>query len=160
MNIFLGIIVAIISSISMYFFLYKLSIELTFQVMEEIIFIAFLMYLYLSIINYYFSKKDIIDECRLENKIILYSSWAVILLLCFILYLFKIIKKENVKIDFYVVFCLNIISITHIEIIFRIFNIELRHYSVIHICLFIDVFLLSLFFYLLIFGQYKKMKMK
>ena len=74
MNIFFGIILAIISSISMYFFLYKLSIELTFQVMEEIIFIAFLMYLYLSIINYYFSKKDIINECRRENKIILYSS--------------------------------------------------------------------------------------
>ena len=158
MNLFLGLILSIISSISMYIFLYKLVIELKFKVIKDIMLMSILMYLYLSIISYLYSKKDISGESRKENKIILFSSWMVIILFCFIFNFFEIIKKEEVKFDLLIVLCLNIISITHIEIVVRRFNIQLRNYSMVHICLFIDIFLLSFFYYLFNFAELKKMK--
>lgn len=158
MNLFLGLILSIISSISMYIFLYKLVIELKFKVIKDIMLMSILMYLYLSIISYLYSKRDINGESRKENKIILFSSWMVIILFCFIFNFFEIIKKEEIKFALFVVLCLNIISITHIEIVVRRFNIQLRNYSMVHICLFIDIFLLSFFYYLFNFAELKKTK--
>jgi len=158
MNFFLGLILSIISSISMYIFLYKLVIELKFKVIKDIILISILMYLYLSIISYLYSKRDISGESRKENKIILFSSWMVIILFCFIFNFFEIIKKEEVKFALLVVLCLNIISITHIEIVVRRINIQLRNYSMVHICLCIDIFLISFFYYLFNFAELKKTK--
>ena len=147
-NIFVEIMLAIISSIAMYFFLYKLSIVMSFRIIKDVMILTISMYLYLSIINYYFSFRE--NAVLNEVEIIFYSSWGVMLLFCIIFYLFKIINPENSVFAFIIVFFLNIISIVHIEIIFRDLNITFRHYSIIHICLFIDVFLLSLFILLLL----------
>ena len=153
-NIFLEIMLAIISSISMYFFLYKLSIALTFLIIKDVMILTISMYLYLSIINYYFSNQEIarVDQAEL----IFYSSWMFILFFCIIFYLFDIVNQENLAFAFLAVFFLNIISIIHIEIIFLEINITLRHYSIIHICLFIDAFLLSLFLYLIYIAEKKR----
>ena len=142
-NIFVEIMLAIISSIAMYFFLYKLSIVMSFRIIKDVMISIISMYLYLSIINYYFSFRE--NAVVNEVEIIFYSSWGIMLLFCIIFYLFKIINPENSVFAFIIIFFLDIISIVHVELIFRDLNITFRHYSIIHICLFIDVFLLSLF---------------
>lgn len=160
MNFFLGLILSIISSISMYFFLYKLVIVLTFKVINDLMLMTFVMFLYLSIINYIYSKRDINRENRNDNKIILYSSWIVILFFYFIFYYFEIIKKQKVKFDLLIMLFMNIISINHIEILFQGFDIKLKNYPVIRLCLFIDIFLVSLIYYLIYFAEYKELKLK
>ena len=68
------------------------------------------------------------------------------------------INLEITIFDFFVVFCLFIIVIIHIEMIFHDFNVRIKHYPIINISLFIDVSILSLFFYLFYISEENKNK--
>ena len=147
MSIIIGLILFIISSIFMYLFLYKLTVIITLQVIKNIMSITILMYLYLSIVNLFFSFfEDII-----ENKplFIYLSSWFIIFLLCFIFYKCDFINKEIALFSFCVACFLNIISTGHIKIIFMIFEVILKDYLIIHMSLSIDLALLSLLFFII-----------
>lgn len=154
MNIYLEIILAIISSIFMYFFLYKLIVILTFPFIKSIMIITIPIYLYLSLVNFYSYFRGHFSAILLFNTSFL-GSWLFIFVLCLIFPLFKIIDKEFAVYDLCIVFILNCISLIHLEFIFKDINIRLRHYPILHISLFIDIFLLSAF-YFLIYLLYKK----
>ena len=115
------------------------------------------MFLNLSIIYFYYSTQE---NAEIKN-IIFYSATSVIYIFCHILYLIKMIKMINLEIaifDFFFVFCLFIIIIIHIEMIFHDFNVRIKHYPIINISLFIDVSILSLFFYLFYISEENKNK--
>ena len=153
MNIVVGLITLIISSIFMYLFLYRLSVIMTLQFIKMVMIITISMYLYLSIINLYFSFFENVIE---YIKIFVYlSSWIFILLLSFIFYLYDFVDKKIATLSFCIVCSLNIISTLHIEIIFCLFEVILRDYLIIHLILFIDSILLSLSFFL--FTRIRKM---
>ena len=76
------------------------------------------MFLNLSIIYFYYSTQE---NAEIKN-IIFYSATSVIYIFCHILYLIKMINLEITIFDFFVVFCLFIIVIIHIEMIFHDFN--------------------------------------
>ena len=110
------------------------------------------MFLNLSIIYFYYSTQE---NAEIKN-IIFYSATSVIYIFCHILYLIKMINLEITIFDFFVVFCLFIIVIIHIEMIFHDFNVRIKHYPIINISLFIDLSILSLFFYLFYISEENK----
>ena len=112
------------------------------------------MFLNLSIIYFYYSTQE---NAEIKN-IIFYSATSVIYIFCHILYLIKMINLEIAIFDFFVVFCLFIIVIIHIEMIFHDFNVRIKHYPIINISLFIDLSILSLFFYLFYISEENKNK--
>ena len=160
MNIYLEIILAIISSIFMYFFLYKLVVILTFKFFKSITLVTFPMYLFLSLLNFYSYFIGNFPPTSLFNISVL-GSWLFVCLLCIIFYLLKIIDSEFAVNDLYVAIFLNFISIIHTDLIFKGINIRFKHYPILHVCLFIDIFILSLFnYFLYILEKNKKNEIK
>ena len=143
LNIFFAIILAIISSISMYFFLYFFTVFLTPNVLNSIMFITIPMFLNLSIIHFYYSSQE-----NVEGKIIFFSTTIVIYLFSHILNLIKMINLGIAIYDFCVVFCLFIIVFINIDMLFKDFNVRLKHYPIIHLSLFIDVCILNFILYI------------
>ena len=155
LNTSVAIILAIISTISMYFFLYKFAVFLTINVLNSIMIITISMFLYLSIVHFYFSFQENDDL-----KAIFLSTTIVIYLFCHILYLIKMINLKIAIFDFFIVFFLFIIVFTHIEMLFKNFDVRLKHYPIININLFIDIFLLNFFLYIFYSSGKKKNKGK
>ena len=151
LNIFFAIILAIISSISMYFFLYFFTVFLSPNVLNSIMLITIPMFLNFSIIYFYYSSQE-----NAEGKIIFFSTTIVIYLFSHILNLIKMINLGIAIFDFCVVFCLFIIVFINIDMLFKDFNVRLKHYPIIHLSLFIDVCILNFILYIFYASWEKK----
>ena len=80
---------------------------------------------------------------REENEyIILIFSLISIFLCCLIMGLFKILNISTIVGIFFIVGILNIFSWSHIMFFYEKKNITINDYPMIHVCLFIDIFLL------------------
>ena len=145
LNTLIAIILSLTSSILMFFFLYKLGVVLTFQVLKSLMLVTIIMYLNLSLVFFYYSMQNMNNL----DHVIFLSTAIVCYFFCYLFYYINMISFDFALFDFFAIYCLSLIAIFHLEFIFDGINIRLKHYPIINLNLFIDVFLLSLFVYLM-----------
>lgn len=145
LNTLFAIILSITSSILMFFFLYKLAVQFTFQILKSLMLITIIMYLNLSVVFFYYSTQN-----RNYLDFVIFLSTAIVCyFFCHLFYLINMIKYEIALFDFFVVYGLSLIAIIHLEFIFTGINIRLKYYPIINLFLFIDVFLICVFIFLM-----------
>ena len=141
------IIIALISSICFYFYLYKLCILLSFQIFTYLFLTSITMYLWLSF-YYFFEFAEDMAELDLKTCILIF-------LCCLLIFIFE-------KIDFLLslgififVVILNFCSLNHVNDLIMTDNINtINRYLLLHMCLFMDINLTAFIFILLGNGEY------
>ena len=134
------ILISLLSSFSLFCFLYKFSILYTFDIIKYIILIACSSYLNLSF-NYYFGfAVDNID------KEIFIQSCILPILISFILLICKIFNYKSFFFNVVLSFFLCFLSILHMDYLVKKKNYDIDDYPIINICLFIDIVITTLYF--------------
>ena len=134
------ILISLLSSFSLFCFLYKFSILYTFDIIKYIILIACSSYLNLSF-NYYFGfAVDNID------KEIFIQSCILPILISFILLICKIFNYKSFFFNVVLSFFLCFLSILHMDYLFKKKNYNIDDYPIINICFFIDIVITTLYF--------------
>ena len=134
------ILISLLSSFSLFCFLYKFSILYTFDIIKYIILIACSSYLSLSF-NYYFGfAVDNID------KEIFIQSCILPILISFILLICKIFNYKSFFFNVVLSFFLCFLSILHMDYLVKKKNYDIDDYPIINICLFIDIVITTLYF--------------
>ena len=134
------ILISLISSFSLFCFLYKFSILYTFDIIKYILLIAFSTYLNLSF-NYYFgfAQDDINDEIFIQSSILP-------IIISFILLICKIFNYKSFFFNALLSFFIGFISIFHMDYLVKKKNYDIDDYPIINICLFIDIVITTLYF--------------
>ena len=135
-------IIAFISSISFYFYLYELCIILSFQIFTYLLFASLIMYLFLSFF-YFFELFESIAEAILKSFIIIFFC-------CLLIFIFRIADFYLSLLIFTFVECLNIVSLFHVKYIIKKYYRTINQYFLLHMSLFMDINLI----FLLIYGFY------
>ena len=132
-------IIAFISSISFYFYLYELCIILSFQIFTYLLFASLIMYLFLSFF-YFFELFESIAEAILKSFIIIFFC-------CLLIFIFRIADFYLSLLIFIFVEFLNIVSLIHIIGLFDLNMNQKNRNLLLHMCLFMDINLTVLFVY-------------
>ena len=132
-------IIAFISSISFYFYLYELCIILSFQIFTYLLFASLIMYLFLSFF-YFFELFESIAEAILKSFIIIFFC-------CLLIFIFRIADFYLSLLIFIFVECLNIVSLFHVKYIIKKYYRTINQYFLLHMSLFMDINLIFLLFY-------------
>ena len=126
------IIIALISSICFYFYLYKLCIILSFQNFTYILFVSIAMYLWLSF-YYFFEFAEDITKTALK-------TFIVIIFCCLLFFIFKITDFGLSFAIFMVVVILNIVSLNHVNDLIKDYFIStINRCLLLYMCLFMDI---------------------
>ena len=146
------ILISLLSSFSLFCFLYKFSILYTFDIIKYIILIACSSYLNLSF-NYYFGfAVDNID------KEIFIQSCILPILISFILLICKIFNYKSFFFNVVLSFFLCFLSILHMDYLVKKKNYDINDYPIINICFFIDVVVTALYFLMIYISSKTKAK--
>ena len=141
-------IIAFISSISFYFYLYELCIILSFQIFTYLLFASLIMYLFLSFF-YFFELFESIAEAILKSFIIIFFC-------CLLIFIFRIADFYLSLLIFIFVELLNIVSLFHVKYIIKKYYRTINQYFLLHMSLFMDINLIFLLFYLFIKKKHHK----
>ena len=133
------IFIALISTISFYFYLYELCIILSFQIFTYLLFASLIMYLFLSFF-YFFELFESIVEAILKSFIIIFFC-------CLLIFIFRIADFYLSLLIFTFVECLNIVSLFHVKYIIKKYYRTINQYFLLHMSLFMDINLIFLLFY-------------
>ena len=146
------ILISLLSSFSLFCFLYKFSILYTFDIIKYIILIACSSYLNLSF-NYYFGfAVDNID------KEIFIQSCILPILISFILLICKIFNYKSFFFNVVLSFFLCFLSILHMDYLVKKKNYDINDYPIINICFFIDIVITTLYFLMIYISSKTKAK--
>ena len=146
------ILISLLSSFSLFCFLYKFSILYTFDIIKYIILIACSSYLNLSF-NYYFGfAVDNID------KEIFIQSCILPILISFILLICKIFNYKSFFFNVVLSFFLCFLSILHMDYLVKKKNYDIDDYPIINVCLFIDIVITTLYFLMIYISSKTKAK--
>ena len=121
-------IIVLISSFLLYFFLYKLCIKLGFPYFRCILFTAFLSYLTTSLTYFFY-----IFDPDLEYIIILLFSNITNILCCLAIKFFRFTNYGSIFDIFGIVMFLNLFSLLHFYYLFDKASIRIDDYPIIHI---------------------------
>ena len=133
------IFIALISTISFYFYLYELCIILSFQIFTYLLFASLIMYLFLSFF-YFFELFESIAEAILKSFIIIFFC-------CLLIFIFRIADFYLSLLIFIFVECLNIVSLFHVKYIIKKYYRTINQYFLLHMSSFMDINLIFLLFY-------------
>ena len=137
-------LLAIISTFNTYFFIYRLSIILTYEFIRNIMFTFIIINLSIFF-SFYFGSGG---NAELNGMAFIVSS-LISAIICFGMFFLGIVKIKYSFIIWYVDLIFLLISLLHGEHLFTKFvrRNKLNDYPLIYICLHIDLFLLGLYFF-------------
>ena len=131
------LIIAFISTIIFYFYLYELCIILSFQIFTYLLFASLAMYLFLSFF-YFFEFVQSIVEAILKSFIIIFFC-------CLLIFIFRIADFYLSLLIFIFVELLNIVSLIHVYGLFDL-NMNTKNRNLLlHMSLFMEINLTVMF---------------
>ena len=131
------LIIAFISTIIFYFYLYELCIILSFQIFTYLLFASLAMYLFLSFF-YFFEFVQSIVEAILKSFIIIFFC-------CLLIFIFRIADFYLSLLIFIFVELLNIVSLIHVYGLFNL-NMNTKNRNLLlHMSLFMEINLTVMF---------------